>query len=142
VVAGLVVVLVGLAGVILVIRVTGDDVSAGGWAIALTMMVAGIGSGTVISPNQTLTLARVPVELAGVAGSMLQLGQRVGSAMGIAVVLSTYYSLKAGGSTGAVAASTAMLITVALVAVSLVVAIVDLRARAHAAPQGKVTSAT
>ncbi|MEK8228584.1 hypothetical protein NKG05_25055 [Oerskovia sp. M15] len=51
-------------------------------------------------PNQTLTLARVPVELAGVAGSMLQLGQRVGSAMGIALVLSTYYSLKAGGSTG------------------------------------------
>ncbi|MNW54664.1 hypothetical protein D3C74_322770 [compost metagenome] len=63
--------------------------------------------------------------------------------MGIAVVLSTYYSLKAGGSTGAVAASTAMLITVALVAVSLVVAVVDLRARhAQGAPEGKVPSAT
>ncbi len=143
VVAGLVVVLVGLVGVILAIRATGDDSSAAGWAIALTMMVTGIGSGTVISPNQTLTLARVPVELAGVAGSMLQLGQRVGSAMGIAVVLSTYYSLKAGGSTGAVAASSAMLITVALVALSLVVAVVDLRARhAQGAPEGKVASTT
>jgi EmrB/QacA subfamily drug resistance transporter len=131
VVAGLVVVLLGLAGTILAIRASGDARAPAGWGIALTMMITGIGSGTVISPNQTLTLARVPVELAGVAGSMLQLGQRVGSAMGIAVVLSTYYSLKAGGSTGAVAASTAMLITIGLVSVSLVIAIVDLRARAH-----------
>ncbi|MHA7134150.1 MFS transporter [Oerskovia turbata] len=131
VVAGLVVVLLGLAGTILAIRASGDARAPAGWGIALTMMITGIGSGTVISPNQTLTLARVPVELAGVAGSMLQLGQRVGSAMGIAVVLSTYYSLKAGGSTGAVAASTAMLITICLVSVSLVIAIVDLRARAH-----------
>jgi len=137
VVVGLVVVILGLGGVILAIRASGDVRAPAGWGIALALMVTGIGSGTVISPNQTLTLARVPLDLAGVAGSMLQLGQRVGSAMGIAVVLSTYYSLKAGGSTGAVAASTAMLITVALVSVSLVVAVVDLRARAH----GEVSTA-
>jgi EmrB/QacA subfamily drug resistance transporter len=127
VVIGLVLVVLGLVGTDLAIRLV--DPPAVGFVMAATQMVAGAGSGLVIAPNQTLTLARVPVERAGVAGSMLQVGQRIGSALGVAVALSTYYSALASGVEGSVAAGRALLLTVSLVAVSLVVGVLDLRAR-------------
>lgn len=127
VVVGLVLVVAGLIGTDLAIRLV--DPPAVGFVMAATQMVAGAGSGLVIAPNQTLTLARVPVERAGVAGSMLQVGQRVGSALGVAVALSTYYSALASGVDGSVAAGRALLLTVSLVAVALVVGVLDLRAR-------------
>jgi hypothetical protein len=46
----------------------------------------------VISPNLTLTLSQVPVERAGSAGGVLQTGQRIGSAAGIAVTGSVFYN--------------------------------------------------
>lgn len=134
VVVGLVLVVLGLIGTDLVIRLV--DPPAVGFAIAATQMVAGAGSGLVIAPNQTLTLARVPLDRAGVAGSMLQVGQRVGSALGVAVALSTYYAALASGVEGGVAAGRALLLTVALVTVALVVSLVDLRARAGARSSG------
>lgn len=127
VVIGLVLVLLGLAGTDVVIRLV--DPPAVAWAVAATQMVAGVGSGLVISPNQTLTLANVPVERAGVAGSMLQVGQRIGSALGVAVALSTFYSGLSAGIGGGQAAGRALMITVALVAVALVVGVIDLVAR-------------
>ena len=45
---------------------------------ALPLLVAGLGGGLVISPNQTLSLSQVPVERAGSAGGVLQTGQRIG----------------------------------------------------------------
>ncbi|MEV7972226.1 MFS transporter [Cellulomonas sp. NPDC089187] len=127
VVIGLVLVLLGLAGTDLVIRWV--DPPAVAWAVAATQLVAGVGSGLVISPNQTLTLANVPVERAGVAGSMLQVGQRIGSALGVAVVLSTFYSGLSAGLPGGESASRALLVTVGLVAVALVVGVLDLVGR-------------
>jgi predicted MFS family arabinose efflux permease len=127
VVIGLVLVVTGLIGTDLAIRLV--DPPAVGFVMAATQMVAGAGSGLVIAPNQTLTLAQVPVERAGVAGSMLQVGQRVGSALGVAVALSTYYSALASGVDGSAAAGRALLLTVSLVAVALVVGLLDLRAR-------------
>jgi hypothetical protein len=59
---------------------------------ALPLLIAGLGGGLVISPNQTLTLSQVPVERAGSAGGVLQTGQRIGSAAGIAVTGSIFYS--------------------------------------------------
>lgn len=127
VVVGLVLVVLGLIGTDIVIRLV--DPPAVAFAVAATQMVAGAGSGLVIAPNQTLTLARVPLDRAGVAGSMLQVGQRVGSALGVAVALSTYYAALAAGVEGGAAAGRALLLTVALVTLALVVAVVDLRAR-------------
>ncbi|MEV7085972.1 MFS transporter [Streptomyces sp. NPDC093085] len=63
-----------------------------GWAMAAPLLLAGIGSGLVISPNQTLTLACVPVPMAGSAGGTLQTAQRVGSALGIAVVGDVFFA--------------------------------------------------
>lgn len=134
VVVGLVLVLLGVTGTDLAIRLV--DPPAVGWVVAGTQMVAGAGSGLVISPNQTLTLAPVPVSRAGVAGSMLQVGQRIGAALGVAVALSTYYAALAGGVDGGDAAGRALLVTVCLVAVALLVGIVDLVTRRRAVAGG------
>ncbi|HEY8450879.1 MAG TPA: MFS transporter, partial [Natronosporangium sp.] len=80
--AGLVTVGVGVAATAVVIElVPGRSAS---WAVAPALLLAGLGSGMVISPNVTLTLSEVPVRRAGSAGGVLQTAQRVGSATGIA----------------------------------------------------------
>ena len=86
---GLAVVLVGFAGVWLAVgHEPGPDVAL--WT-ALPLLIAGLGGGLVIAPNQTLSLSQVPVERAGSAGGVLQTGQRIGSAAGIAVTGSVFY---------------------------------------------------
>lgn len=62
------------------------------WAMAAIMLVGGIGGGVVVSPNQTLTLVDVPVSDGGSAGSVGQLSQRIGTAIGTAVALSLFYA--------------------------------------------------
>jgi MFS family permease len=62
------------------------------WLLAAAMGVAGAGGGFVISPNQTLTLSDVPVAQGGVAGSVAQVGQRAGTAIGVAAACSTFFS--------------------------------------------------
>lgn len=62
------------------------------WVMAGVMVLGGIGGGLVISPNQTLTLAEIPVAQGGIAGSIGQLGQRVGTSVGTAVALSLFYA--------------------------------------------------
>jgi EmrB/QacA subfamily drug resistance transporter len=132
VVAGLVVVAIGLTGTDLAIRVIGsadDRTVLLCVVIACTQCITGAGSGVVIAPNQTLTLNEVPVPRAGVAGSMLQVGQRVGSAIGISAVLSVYYGSKVGGASGATAVGRGLLVTIAMVLCALVVAALDARVR-------------
>jgi EmrB/QacA subfamily drug resistance transporter len=87
---GLSLVLVGMAAVWLAVGAhPGHDVAL--W-IALPLLIAGAGSGFVISPNLTLTLSEVPVQRAGSAGGMLQTGQRIGSAAGVAITGSIFYN--------------------------------------------------
>ncbi len=62
------------------------------WAMAGVMVVGGFAGGLVISPNQTLTLADIPVARGGVAGSVGQLGQRIGTAVGTAIALALFYA--------------------------------------------------
>ncbi|MDR5699792.1 MFS transporter [Agromyces aerolatus] len=98
VVWGIVILLVGISGLVLVALFTPPEVAP--WAMAGTMAVAGFGGGFVISPNQTLALADIPVKQGGLAGSVGQLGQRVGTAVGTAVGLSLFYATiwrEAGG---------------------------------------------
>jgi EmrB/QacA subfamily drug resistance transporter len=90
VVLGLVLVVVGFVGsYVAADLVPGHNV---GWAAALPFLVGGIGSGLVITPNVTLTLHEVPVRRAGTAGGVLQTGQRIGSAAGIAFTGSVFYA--------------------------------------------------
>lgn len=70
---------------------------AGVWWFALSLLGFGIGSGLVISPNQTLTLASVRPEVSGVAGGVLSLGQRMGTAIGTALISSILFGLVEAG---------------------------------------------
>ncbi|MDQ1740073.1 MAG: hypothetical protein QOE53_1725 [Pseudonocardiales bacterium] len=90
VIAGLALVVVGYLGVILVVREA--PAHATGWALVAPLLIGGIGSGLVISPNQTLTLSEVPVAQGGTAGGLIQVGQRIGAAIGIAAVGSVFYA--------------------------------------------------
>ena len=135
---GLTTVLAGLVVVDLVLaRVSGPAL---GWALAAPLLVAGLGSGLVISPNVTLTLAAVPVPRAGTAGGLLQTGQRIGTAAGIALIGAVYFAVSAGSdsTSGAV---WALRVAAALVAVALVASAVDLRARRRPAQAARAAQA-
>ncbi|WP_460110115.1 MFS transporter [Streptomyces sp. YKOK-J1] len=127
VVIGLGGVALGLLGVVAAVElVPGPNV---GWATALPLLVGGIGSGLTVSPNTTLTLTRVPVHRAGAAGGVLQTGQRVGSAAGIAVVGAVYFAHQAGPGYSVTAIQLGLLTAVGLIMVALGLAIADLRER-------------
>ncbi|MBF8192985.1 MFS transporter [Nonomuraea sp. K274] len=68
-----------------------------GLATALPLLVAGLGSGLVISPNQAITLSEVPPAGGGSAAGVLQTGQRLGSAIGIAAAGSTFFAAERDG---------------------------------------------
>jgi len=98
--------------------------------------VLGAGGGLVLAPNQTLTLAQVPVESGGVAGSLQQLGQRVGTAIGTAIVTAVFFATitdESGRVSEIVAYQDAYRngfgIVLVLVVLALVVALVDLAQR-------------
>jgi MFS family permease len=86
---GLVLVTAGLVATYVAVELVPG--AGAGWAAAGPLLVAGIGSGLVISPNQALSLSEVPVVRAGSAGAVLQTGQRIGSAAGIAVTGSLFF---------------------------------------------------
>jgi hypothetical protein len=123
--AGLVLVIVGLLASWVAIGLV--DSPAVGWAVAGPFLVAGLGSGLVIAPNQTLALSEVPPRQGGAAGGVLQTGQRIGSAAGIAAVGSLYYSrLASTGGDFSAAVRDGFVLIVAFVAVALAIAIADI----------------
>ena len=99
------------------------------------LLVAGLGSGLVIAPNQTLTLSEVPVAQAGSAAGMLQTGQRIGAAAGIAAVGAVFFStLAATQNSWSRAFRDSLLVTIGFVLVALVAAIVDSRTERRGSP--------
>ncbi|WP_344972452.1 MFS transporter [Streptosporangium fragile] len=131
VVAGLLLVAVALAVTVLAVRlVPGEHVA---WATAVPLLLAGLGSGLVISPNQTLTLSEVPVARAGSAGGVLQTGQRMGAALGIAVIGAVFFAgVASSHGDHAAAFRHALLVTIAFVLAALTVALADVTAARRA----------
>ena len=81
----------------------------------------------VTSPNVTLSLQHVPVQMAGAAGGALQTAQRIGSAIGTAVLATIFYRvLTSSARDYPRAASDALLCASALMFMALLIAIVDL----------------
>lgn len=111
-----------MSGLVVVLLLLPDGVDSFSWPLlAVPLLLAGLGGGAVISPNQTLSLMEVPPRMGGAAGAALQTGQRIGSALGAAILVTAY---EIGRSRGAdpVAGLTAALIT------SLVIVLVALGA--------------
>lgn len=136
VVGGLVLVAVGLLAVDLLVPLLETSV---GLKLAPAFLVAGFGGGLVVSPNVTLTLAEVDPAQAGSGGGMLQTAQRVGSAIGVAVVLAQFFERVAAsrGQDYAGALAVSLRTTLAFVGVALVFAVADLvrRRSRHAEPR-------
>ncbi|MEU8028898.1 MFS transporter [Streptomyces sp. NPDC049099] len=127
VVTGLCTVTVGILGVIAAVHwVPGRGVA---WAAALPMLLAGLGSGLTTSPNTTLTLTLVPVRRAGAAGGVLQTGQRIGSAAGVAAVGSVFFAHLANHGDPATALQYGLLTCVGIILLALCLAFADLRER-------------
>jgi hypothetical protein len=104
--------------------------------IAVPLLIAGLGSKLVISPNLTLTLTQVPVERAGSAGAVLQTGQRIGSAAGIAITGSVFYTQLASSHGNFASAFRMGIISIAaFVAAALVLVLADACTRASCAVQ-------
>ncbi|GLW06412.1 MFS transporter [Microtetraspora sp. NBRC 13810] len=139
VVAGLVCVAAGLIATLVAVRLVPDEHVA--LATAAPLLLAGLGSGLVISPNQTLTLSEVPPEGGGSAAGVLQTGQRIGTAVGVAAVGSMFFATVAGtGGDWAVAFERGLLVVIAFVLVALCAALGDLLAGRGGALSGWFTA--
>ena len=110
------------------------------WVTAVPLLVAGIGSGLVIAPNQTLTLSQVPVPQAGSGAGMLQTGQRIGSAAGIAVVGAVFFSIVSeAGAPWSKAFERSLLVSAGIITLALLVALIDI-ARHRVKVKGRAPS--
>lgn len=125
VVAGLAAVLAGLIPAALIIQ---HDTGGAVWArLFVPLLLAGLGSGLVIGPNQTLALQFVPPAGSGTAAAMVQTGQRVGMSVGTAVAATMFFGhLEVAHRDYSGAASRSLYGAAALVAVALVAASGDL----------------
>ena len=97
VVMGMLVTISGLLGTIALIWAT-EQWGASEWWMVLSLALVGGGQGSVISPNQTLTLAHVPQAYAGSSGAVLQTGQRIGTAIGLAIITAIVFATLHGTS--------------------------------------------
>lgn len=138
VVVGLLAVLAGF-GLVVLASVTIPDPFMP-WAVAVAMTLAGAGGGAVISPNQTLMLEDIPVHQGGLAGSLAQVGQRIGTAIGLAAALSVFFFVLADEANEPLsvayhdAFAIALTVVVGLVALALVFALLDTKVREMATP--------
>ena len=130
-VAGLTATVAGLITTSLLLRHVGGDTAA--WAVAGPLLLAGLGGGMVTSPNITLALEHVPVRMAGAAGGALQTAQRIGGAIGTAVLATIFYQgLTRSAHDYGTAVSDALLCASGLMTLALLIAAADLvRQRPH-----------
>jgi EmrB/QacA subfamily drug resistance transporter len=130
-VCGLSAMCLGLIATAMTLRNVGGGAAA--WASAGPLLVAGLGGGMVTAPNITLTLESVPVRMAGAAGGALQTAQRIGGAIGTAVLAVIFYrKLGATGHDYSAAVSDAVMVASAMMLLALVMAIAELlRRRSH-----------
>jgi MFS family permease len=101
-------------------------------ALALPLFVMGCGQGAVITPNQTLALMDVDPLMGSTAGGVLQTGQRIGLAIGQAVIGTVFFnSLSGHGSTSyADALRNAVIAALCFIALAIAIGVHDLsRAR-------------
>jgi len=92
VIGGLCCALAGLALCIMVILLH-DRGYLSVWWLVPSLVLVGLAQGAVISPNQTLTLAEVPLAYAGSSGAVMQTGQRIGTSVGIPIITAAVFAL-------------------------------------------------
>ena len=126
---GALVVMVGMFTIAILARTLPEGGLAAG--LIVTLSLTGLGSGLIISPNQTLTLESAPRSAAGMAGAVLQTLQRVGTAVGMSVVTTVFFVTIATTASDSLSVSmragfaNSMLVVAAIVTLTFVVNLVD-----------------
>lgn len=98
------------------------------WWLLLSLAFFGLGQGSVVSPNQALTLAEVPLAYAGSSGAIMQTGQRIGTSVGIAVITAIVFAVRPYSS-WSIAVSVGLLAITLVILSALAMAVKDLRDR-------------
>lgn len=98
-IVGTLLVVIGLAWLWLVLLLT-DAADLTNWLLIAPLLIAGLGNGLFIAPNAQFIVATVDPREAGAASGVIGAVQRIGSAVGIAVIGSVFFgSLVIGGKT-------------------------------------------
>jgi len=100
----------------------------GAAVLAPALFLMGVGSGTIITPNQALTLMRVDPVAGSTAGGVLQTAQRIGLAIGQAVIGATFFTALGSGHY-AHALRFGVVAALAFLVLAAAVSVADLRAK-------------
>jgi EmrB/QacA subfamily drug resistance transporter len=97
-------------------------------ALAIPLFVMGCGQGALITPNQTLALTDVDPLMGSAAGGVLQTGQRIGLAIGQAVIGAVFFISLSGTGPDAYATALrhAVLAAICFVTLAVVIGVHDL----------------
>jgi hypothetical protein len=125
----------GVVAMAILARFAGSPGDGFALVLAPALLVAGIGGGSVITPNQALSLAEVDTQGGSTAGGMLQTSQRIGAALGAALTSAVFYAAARGAPASgpgrsehyAHAYATALLVTVGFALAALAIAVRDVR---------------
>jgi EmrB/QacA subfamily drug resistance transporter len=91
--------------------------------LAIPLFVMGCGQGALITPNQTLSLMDVDPTMGSTAGGVLQTGQRIGLAVGQAVIGAVFFNSLSGAGHAAYSDALRNAVVAALVFVTIAVGI-------------------
>jgi len=117
----------GLALTVLVVWLQWLGLVSEWWMLA-TLIIVGVSQGSVVSPNQALTLADVPLSYAGSSGGVVQTVQRIATAVGIAVVTAIAFAVLQV-SDWSVAFIVGFAVIAVIMGITLIPAYADLRRR-------------
>lgn len=123
-VVGLIIVLASLA-----IMTTLTDLRGTAFATAtvLPLFVAGIGSGLVITPNNTLALAQIPKSDAGSAAGMYRTMRQMGAAVGLAMITAALLAaVDAHDGRWSTALRYALAVEMGIIAAALLASLIDI----------------
>lgn len=110
---------VGLLGYLAVLLAAGTDINV--WLLIAPFIVAGTGNGLVIAPIQDFVIASVEKRRVGTASGIFSTAQRIGSAIGIAVVGSTFFTVVRNNHSGDAASFVKATTVAAYVNIALIV---------------------
>ncbi|HVW41191.1 MAG TPA: MFS transporter [Amycolatopsis sp.] len=120
----------GVGAVALAVLVANAPADRVALVLAPALFVMGAGAGAVVTPNQTLSLLEVDPAVGSTAGGVLQTAQRIGLAIGQAVIGAAFFA--GVGTTGTTAArygqafGVAIMVALAFVVLASIVGVTDL----------------
>ncbi|MFF2846803.1 MFS transporter [Streptomyces sp. NPDC058001] len=116
--------LVTTAGLGLTAMLAGSGTDGTTLPLAGALLLAGLGAGFVIAPNQTMVMSEIPRPEGGTAAGVYQTGLRVGSSIGVPLAMTLYFStLQAHRGDVAVAVGRGLTATTAIFGVALLVSL-------------------